>query len=116
MLSASGFPGLLSEWLAPVGEALGIPLPVLPLSLIRPFSGSGSVALLSDLFADYGPDSAAGLCASVLMGSSDTLVYVICLYFSSVGVRRTRYAFPVAIFVMVVCLLLSAAFSRRFFA
>ena len=116
MLSASGLPGLLSEWLTPVGEALGIPIPVLPLAVLRPFSGSGSVALLSDLFADYGPDSAAGLCASVLMGSSDTLVYVICLYFSSVGVRRTRHAFPVAIVIMLVCLLLSAALCRRFFA
>lgn len=116
MLSASGLPGLLSDWLAPVGEALGIPIPVLPLAVLRPFSGSGSVALLSDLFADYGPDSAAGLCASVLMGSSDTLVYVICLYFSSVGVRRTRHAFPVAIGITLVCLLLSAALCRRFFA
>ncbi len=114
MLSASGFPELLAKLLAPLGEALGIPLEILPLILLRPFTGSGSTALLTDLFAQYGADSVAGLCASVLMGASETMVYVLSLYFSSVGVRRTRYAYPVAFFVMLVCILLSCALTRAY--
>lgn len=115
MLSASGLPAALARFIRPLSDRLGIPAEILPLAVLRPFSGSGANALLSDLFEKYGPDSPAGLCASVLMGSSDTLVYIICLYFSSVGIRRTRHAFLAAILVMLFSLFFSCALYRAFF-
>ncbi len=115
MLRASGFTTLLSSWLAPLSERLGIPAEILPLVFLRPVSGSGSNAMLIDLFEAYGADSFAGLCASVLLGSSDTMIYVIAVYFSSVSVRRTRHALPAACLVAVLCLLLSCFVTRLVF-
>lgn len=115
MVSASGLGERLSAWLAPVLTPLGIPAELLPLVLIRPVSGSGSNAMLLDLFDRYGADSLIGLTASVLVGSSDTLLYVIAVYFSAVGVRRTRHALPAAILVAFLSLLFSAWISLRLF-
>lgn len=112
MLTASGVSALLARLLTPLGEALGVPAGLLPLFLVRPVSGSASGALLSDLFDTYGPDSFTGLCASVLLGSSDTLVYILAVYFAAAKVRRTRYAFPCAVAAAVFTLLLSCAVCR----
>jgi spore maturation protein B len=94
MLNASGLVAFLAELLAPLATPLGLPSELLPLLLTRPFSGGASLAAYGDLLSRLGADSFAGLCASVIYGSSDTLVYVITVYCSSVGIRRTRWAFP----------------------
>lgn len=115
MLGASGFPELAAEWLRPIGEAIGIPVEILPLLIIRPMSGSASSAVLLDLFEKYGPDSFAGLCASVIMGASETLIYVVSVYFSSVNVKKTRYALPVAFAVMLFGIWISCRLCAIFF-
>ena len=104
MLHASGAVQVISRWLSPVFDALGVPSELLPLLLTRPFSGSAATATYSSLLEQLGADSFAAACASVIMGSSDTAVYVITLYFSSVGVKRTRYALPVSLLLMLVCI------------
>ncbi|MFA5561732.1 MAG: nucleoside recognition domain-containing protein [Eubacteriales bacterium] len=109
MLTASGLPALVAGWLGPAGDALGIPSEIVPFLLIRPFSGSGGYAMLADLFRSSGPDSAPALCASVIAGTSDTVFYVFAVYFGSVGVKRSRYGLPVALFVMLLCVVLSCA-------
>lgn len=114
MLNASGAVGLLGHLIAPLTSRVGIPEGLLPLLLTRPVSGSASTAVFSDLLARFGPDSFEAFCASVIMGSSDTLIYVLSVYFSSAGVRRTRYAFPVAFAVMIFSVLLACAVSRIF--
>ena len=78
----------------------------------RPFSGSASAATLSDLLSRVGADSFTGLCASVIYGSSDTVVYVVSVYFSSVGIRRTRWALPCAFAVMLFCIFFSCFLCR----
>lgn len=112
MLRASGVLNLLSSLLSPVTDTVGIPSDLLPLLLTRPFSGSASTATFVSLMEEYGPDSFVSLCASVIMGSSDTLVYVLGVYFSSVGVKKTRYAFPVAILVMLFSVVFSCLCCR----
>lgn len=112
MVRASGLGEALSGWLTPACNAVGIPPEMVSLVLIRPVSGSGSNAMLADLFDRYGPDSFVGLCASVLVGSSDTLIYILAVYFSGVGVRRTRHAFLAACITSVVGLLLSCWVCR----
>ena len=107
MLNASGALQIISAAISPVFRALGVPTELLPLLLTRPFSGSASMATYSELLGEYGADSFVSLCASVIMGSSDTIVYVIAVYFSSVGVKRSGNAFPIAFTVMLFCIFFS---------
>ena len=116
LLNASGAVEMIAGWLAPAAGAIGVPQELLPLLLTRPFSGSASTAAFTDLLSRVGPDSFAGLCASVIFGSSDTVVYVITVYCSSVGIRRTRWAFPCAFAVMLFCIFFSCFLCRIWFA
>lgn len=112
MLQASGAVLWLSDLLAPFANKIGIPSELLPFLLTRPFSGSASAAACSDLLVREGADSFAGLCASVIFGSSDTVVYVISVYTSSVGIKKTRHAFPCAFAVMLFCIFFSCFLCR----
>ena len=115
MLNASGVIGFLSSLLSPIAQWIGIPTELLPLLLTRPFSGSASTAAYSTLLQTLGADSFPALCASVIFASSDTVVYVIAVYFSSIRVRHTRYAFPCAFAVMLFCIFFSCFFCRLWF-
>lgn len=95
--SASGCFDLLCGLLAKPLEALGIPRETLPLFLFKPLSGSGSLAALSELLKEYGPDSRAGLAASTMMGASDTVFYVCALYLGAAGVKKSRHIVPCAL-------------------
>ncbi|MDU7337971.1 MAG: spore maturation protein [Clostridium sp.] len=97
MLSASGALDLVSSALRPAALALGLPPEVMPLALMRPVSGSGSNALLLQLFRDYGPDSFVGRVASVMNGSTETTFYAIAVYFGAVGIKKTRHTIPAAL-------------------
>ncbi len=97
MLRASGAIGLLSRWLSPVTNFIGIPVETLPLVLIRPFSGSAALAVGADLMQTYGADSLIGRTAAIMLGSSETTFYTISVYFGSVGIKKTRYAIPAAL-------------------
>ncbi len=115
MLNASGAVRLVSELLTPLAERLGVPSELLPLLVTRPFSGSASTAAYTSLLSEVGADSFVGFCASVIFGSSDTVVYVISVYCSSVGIRRTRWAFPCAFAVMLFCIFFSCFLCRMWF-
>ena len=97
MLSASGFFDIVSDLLSPVCTAAGIPPEVLPLGLIRPVSGSGGTAVLSDILTKYGPDSLIGKTASVMAGSSETTFYAIAVYYGAAGIKKTRNTIPAAL-------------------
>jgi spore maturation protein B len=115
MLSASGFLDAAAEFCAPFFEKLGVPAELLPLVLCRPVSGSGAMAVLSDIFERYGADSLIGYIASIITGSSDTMVYVITIYLSSAGVQKSRHAFPAAALTMIFSLFLSCLLARAMF-
>lgn len=115
MLNASGILDALSVALAPLAERVGVPPEILPLLITRPVSGGASTAAYSALLECYGADSFPALCASVIMGSTDTMLYVICLYFSSVGIRKTRYAIPTAVAVMLFSVFFSCLICRLWF-
>lgn len=112
MLRASGALGTICGWLAPAADAIGLPAELLPLLLTRPFSGSAAMATYSQLLETCGADSFPAACASVIMGSSDTVIYVVSIYFSSVGVKRGRYALPVALAVMLFGIFFSCFLCR----
>ncbi len=89
---ASGALELLASLLRPALDLVGIPGEVLPLAIIRPLSGNGSLAILAELLGKWGPDSFIGRLASTMQSSTDTTFYILSLYFGSVGVVRTRHA------------------------
>lgn len=105
----------LTSFLSPALDLLGVDARLVPLLLVRPFSGSGAIAALSDVFAEYGPDSGVGLTASVLLGSSETIFYSLALYFGSVGIKKTRFTVPVALAAMLTSVVTGLLFSSLFF-
>ncbi len=93
----SGLSAILCNFLSPVFEFIGIPSEVCELTLIRPFSSNAAYVLLRDIFSTYGVDSYVGKCASVIMGSSDTIFYVSSIYFASTSVKKTLLTIPIAL-------------------
>ncbi len=94
---ASGGMELLTGLLSPVFEAVGFPSECVPLAVLRPFSGSGSIALFRDVMVQNGADSFAGRVASVILGSSETTFYTLSVYFAATKVKKTGYALPAAL-------------------
>ena len=113
---ASGAAEAISAFLSPIGGALGIPSELFPLIISRPLSGAAANASFASLASDCGANSFEVFAAAVIMGSSDTLVYVLFVYFSQTRVKKTLYAFPAAAAVAVFSLFVSLFFARLFFA
>ena len=97
MFRAAGGIDLLSKALAPAMLAIGFPPDLLPLVLMRPLSGSGTLGIFTELVKQFGPDSLLARTAGSIFGSTETTFYVLAVYFGSVGVKRTRYALPAGI-------------------
>lgn len=97
MLKASGAMDILLRFLSPISEKMGIPKGVMPLILIRPVSGSGSIGILSDILNRYGSDSLTGRMASVICGSTETTFYCLAVYFAKTRVKSVKRAVPSAI-------------------
>lgn len=91
---ASGAMELLTMILAPVTTLIGMPPETLPMALMRPLSGSGSLGIMTELMKVHGPDSLIGILASTMYGSSETTFYVLAVYFGMVSVKNTRHAVP----------------------
>ena len=115
MFRASGAMEQLSSLLAPALTWLGIPPETVPLMLIRPVSGSGALAVATDLMRQFGPDSYIGRVAAVMLGSTETTFYTIAVYFGSAGIRRTRHAVPAALTADLVGFAAAAILVRIFF-
>lgn len=115
MLKASGATELFSSFFAPIFSAFGIPPETAMLVLIRPISGSAALAVGADLMAQYGPDSEIGRTVAVMLGSTETTFYTISVYFGAVGIKKTRYAVPAALFADFVGFFMASLTTRLFF-
>ena len=73
-------------------DFLHIPIEIIPMAIMRPISGSSSLAILNTILESYGPDSFIGRLASVIQGSTDTTLYILTLYFGSIGIKKIRYS------------------------
>lgn len=117
-LRSSGVLDMIIHVITPILDLVKFPSEIMPLALLRPISGSSSIAVATDLMKTYGVDSLFGLMASVIMGSTETTLYTIAVYSSSVGIKKTRFvlwasllADVVGIVVsVIVCRLLSTSF------
>lgn len=97
MFRASGAVEALTSLLEPLCNLLKFPSEAMPLVILRPFSGSGAMAVYNDIARSSGADSFAERVAATLIGSSETTFYTIAVYFSSVRIQKTRYAVPAAL-------------------
>ena len=95
---ASGALDFIIYLLTPLAALLGIPPEAMPLAILRPVSGSASLALVSDIVNLYGPDSYVGRVVSTMMGSTETIFYTLAVYYGAVGIKNIRYTLAAALF------------------
>lgn len=93
----SGAMELLASTLQPLMSFFNVPGDILPLALMRPVSGSGALAITTEMMQSEGPDSFLGRLASTMLGSTDTTLFVLTVYFGAVGIYHTRHALPVGL-------------------
>lgn len=118
-LRSSGILDFIVQIMTPMLDIIKFPSEIMPLALIRPISGSSSIAVAVDIMKNFGVDSTLGLMASVIMGSTETTLYTIAVYTSSVGVKKTRFILAASLLAdfvgivvsVVVCRFMSISFS-----
>ena len=111
-LRSSGVIDLIVNFLTPIFKLVNFPTEILPLALIRPISGSSSIAVATDIMKNFGIDTNIGLIASVIMGSTETTVYTIAVYTSSVGIKKTRFVLWAALIADFVGIIMSIIVCR----
>mgnify|MGYP004692667833 FL=1 len=115
LLTNSGFILDLSNTLKPLFYKISFPVEVLSLAILRPISGSASLSMLSEILSNYGPDSFIGRIASVMQGSTDTTIYIISLYFASIGVKKIKYSLIVGLLSDLISIILSVVIVTLIF-
>jgi spore maturation protein SpmA len=111
----SGALGFLQDTLRAPLRRLQFPVDLLPMVLMRPLSGSGSMAVLTDLVKQFGPDNILSYMAATIYGSAETTFYVVAVYFGSVGITRTRHAIPAGLIADLVSVMAAVAACRLLF-
>lgn len=112
---ASGLTDFLTDLLSPVCRFFHFPSELLPFAILRPISGSGSLAMASDIFSVYGPDSQIGRIASVMMGSTETTFYTIAVYFGASGTKNIRHALKCALLADLFSMIMSTIVCKWYF-
>ena len=97
VFEASGALETLTRLLQPIGSVMQMPSPVIPIAVTKFISSSASTGLVLQLFKDYGPDSLEGVMTSIMIGSTETILYTMSVYFSAAKVEKTRYTLPGAV-------------------
>ena len=112
MLKESGAMDILSDVLSPVTSIFGVPKEITPMALLSPISGGGSLSLFESALKTYGPDSFIGQVASVVMGSTDTTLYAVTVYYAAVNIKNTRHTLLAGLTADFMSLVMSALFVR----
>ncbi len=111
-LRSSGILDLIINIIQPIISVLKIPAEIMPLAILRPISGSASMAVATDIISQYGADNLIGMIASTIMGSTETTFYTIAVYTSAVGIKKIRFVLVAALVADVVGMLVSVAVCR----
>lgn len=115
LITDSNIINYICNLLKPLFSKISFPTEVLPLALLRPISGSSSLIILNDILAKYGPDSFIGRLSSVMQGSTDTTIYIISMYFASIGIKKTRYSLTVGLLADLLSVIISFIMVNIFF-
>jgi spore maturation protein B len=113
---ASGALDFLTMLLEPVTRLIGLPAEALPMVLMRPLSGSGSLGIMTEVMKIHGPDSFIGVLVSTLYGSSETTFYVLAVYFGAANIKATRHAVPAGLMADIAGALAALFIVRLLFA
>jgi spore maturation protein B len=106
---------MVTRLLKPLTDFLHFPAELVPIAVIRPFTSTAALALLTEVVKNSGPDSLVALTGATLYGCSETTFYVIAVYFGSVNIRRTRHAIPAGLVADVVGPIASVLICRMVF-
>lgn len=112
LLETSGMDKTIAQALTPVFQFVGVPTEIAPLLLVKPLSGSGAIATLSDILSKYGVDSFIGRCACVAYGSSETIFYIGAVYFAGIKRKKLPVALAIAVFSYLVSVILCCFLCR----
>ncbi len=112
---ASGALDFIKEVLTGVFSSLNVPLEVIPIAIVKPLSGSASLAVFTDIVKTTGPNSLASILSAVIMGSAETTFYVLAVYLGAVGIKKTRYLVPVCVLSDMVGILIAIAIVKMLF-
>lgn len=112
VLRSSGIIDLIIKLLNPILHLVNFPSQIMPLALLRPISGSGSIAVATDIMNNYGVDTKIGLIASTIMGATETTLYTIVVYTSAVGIKKTRFVLIAALIADFVGIMTSVLFFQ----
>lgn len=115
ILIKSNFINDIIIFIKPILNFLKFPEELFLLGFMRPISGSSSLVLLNDILANSGPDSYVGRIASVIQGSTDTTIYIIGLYFSSIGIKKIKYSLIVGLMADIMAIILSVVVINLLF-
>ena len=115
ILVKSNVLNVLINFISPITNIFSIPKEVLPLSILRPISGSSSLIILDNILKTYTPDSFMGRVASIIQGSSDTTFYIIGLYFGSVGIKKIKHSLFVGLLSDFICVIISVYIVKLLF-
>ncbi|MFQ8661736.1 MAG: spore maturation protein [Clostridia bacterium] len=111
-LRSSGILDLIINFITPILDILNFPSEIMPLAILRPISGSSSIAIATDIMKNFGVDSNIGIIAATIMGSTETTLYTIAVYTSSVKIKKTRFVLWAALTADIVGMLASVAICR----
>ncbi|MBE6156412.1 MAG: spore maturation protein [Firmicutes bacterium] len=111
----SNFLGFVIKLLSPVLGNVSLPIEIFPMAILRPVSGTASLAIVNDIFKSFGPDSFVGRLASILQGCTDTTVYVIALYFGTVKITKIKHSLWVGLFADLVGIIMAFVLTNLFF-
>ena len=116
LLVDSNFITSLTKLLNPIFNKINFPTEVLPLAILRPISGSSSLIILDSIIAKYGADSFIGVLSSVMQGSTDTTIYIIGMYFASIGIKKIRYSLVVGLLADLLSIIISLLVVTIYFS
>ena len=108
----AGLLNIVNSILSPLGDLIGLPEEIIPLTLIKPLSGSGAVGVFTEILREYGADSFIGLTASVIMGTTETIFYTITVYFGAIKIKKIRHTLWTAIMADVVAIISAVTLVR----
>lgn len=111
-LRSSGILDIIIGILNPLLTMVSFPTELMPLAMLRPISGSSSIAIATDIMTNYGTDTQIGMMASVIMGSTETTLYTIAVYTSCVKITKTRFILLAALTADIVGIIMSVVICR----
>ena len=107
--------GIIEYIFSFVAQIIKIPTSILPMAIMRPISGSSSLAILNNILSTNNPDSFTSILASIIQGSTDTTLYIITIYFGSIGIKKIRHALWIGLLTDLISIILSIIVDKLWF-